>query len=232
MAAPAPARLCHPCLTARAGHHRRWATDGGVMPVSASPQCLFGIPSIDAGATRTADVQCGPALDVTSPRGRGRRLAALARGGPALPDSPPPLARRRLTTAAWRLNSQIRGVRQRPDRHPTGRADDRHRRDGAGQRGRVGVHRPGQRVVRLRPGTVTSRDVDRLERAVALYAGPARARGRRRWVLGERARVENLYLVALSHPCATTARSATSSVARCGELRSRSSRCARTSTGR
>ena len=190
------------------------------MPVSGISLCLFGIPSIEVGGDPHPLTSSAARLSTYLALGpRAGRLRSLA-AAQLYPDSPPPLARRRLNTAAWRLNNEIRAsygndLIVTPQGAQT---------IGIDEAAPVSVDVWAftdlvSGVVRLRPGAITLVDVDRLERAVALYGGRLAPAVDDEWVLGERARVENLYLVALSHLVRHYGTLGdVASVARCGEL--------------
>ncbi len=190
------------------------------MPVSGISLCLFGIPSIGVGGEPHPLTSSAARLSTYLALGpRSGRLRSLA-AAQLYPDSPPPLARRRLNTAAWRLNSEIRATYGNdlivtPQGAQTIGIDE----DAPVSVDVWAFTDLVSGVVRLHPDAVTLADVDRLERAVALYGGRLAPAVDDEWVLGERARVENLYLVALSHLVRHYGTIGdVASVARCGEL--------------
>ncbi|MFC7500932.1 BTAD domain-containing putative transcriptional regulator [Nocardioides sp. GCM10030258] len=173
---------------------------GTAMPGSGIILCLFGVPSIDLGGNAhplTSSAARLSAYLALGPRsGRIRSVAAAH----LYPDSPPPLARRRLNTAAWRLNNETRAAYGddlivTPHGSQTIGIDDAARItvDVWAFSDLVGD------VVRLSPHAITVAEVERLEQAVDLYRGRLAPTVEDEWVLGARARVENLYLIALSH---------------------------------
>lgn len=192
---------------------------GSAMSGSGILLCLFGVPSIalggDAHPLTSGAARLSTYLALGPRSGRIRSVAAAE----LYPDSPPSSARRRLNTAAWRLNNDIRAVYGEDlvvGRH-------RSRTIGIDEKARVTVDVWAfsdlvSDVVRLPPQSITVADVQRLEQAVNLYRGRLAPTVEDEWVLGERARIENLYLVALSHLVRYYGTVGdVESIARCGE---------------
>lgn len=180
---------------------------------------LFGIPSIDVGddvhplTSSAARLSTYLALGPRSGRIRSVVAAQL------YPDSPPPQARRRLNTAAWRLNNEIRSVYG----DDLVVAPNGAQTIGFDEAARIAVDvwvfsDLVSTVVRVPPHATTLVEVGRLERAVHLYRGRLAPSVEDEWVLGDRARIENLYLVALSYLVRYYGTVAdVAGIARCGE---------------
>lgn len=181
--------------------------------------CLFGLPSIDLGddahPLTSSSARLATYLALGPRSGRIRSIAAAQ----LYPDSPPPSARRRLNTAAWRLNNDIRAV----DGTDLIVAPHGSHTIGIAERAEITVDVWAfsdlvSSVVRVPPHAMTLADVDRLEQAVLLYRGRLAPTVEDEWVLSERTRVENLFLAALSclvRHYGTVAD--VESIARCGE---------------
>lgn len=189
------------------------------MPGSGIILCLFGVPSIEVGGDAhpltSSAARLATYLALGPRSGRIRSVAAAQ----LYPDSPPSSARRRLNTAAWRLNNDIRAAY----------GDDLVVAPHGSQT--IGIDEKAQvtvdvwafsdlvsDVVRAPPHAITLSGVERLEQAVLLYRGRLAPTVEDEWVLGERARVEHLYLVALGQLVRHYGTVAdVEAVARCGE---------------
>lgn len=160
---------------------------------------LLGAPTLIAGnepvaLSPGATMLCAY-LALAPTEGRSRSAAAAQ----LFTDCPETAARRRLSTAVWRLKNEVRA-----------------------STGVDIVAAPGTRilalngsaevavdawlfaelvstVVRGRPDEMSAEDVTRLETAVALHRGRLVEPCHDEWVLAERFRIENLYLTALDY---------------------------------
>lgn len=159
---------------------------------------LLGGPELVAqgvtvGLSPSAAMTCAY-LALAPPEGRPRTVAAAH----LFSDCTTPMARRRLNTALWRLRSELR---PHVGLDPVA-TTDRH----VALRPEVGITvdtslfeelvRP---VLRAGPTTMNADAAARLERAVVLHRGPLLETCQDEWVLGERYRLDNLYLTALDH---------------------------------
>lgn len=206
-------------VPARRRHHRR-TTAGVGMQGSGISLRLLGEPSIEIDR-QLRPLAPGSARLVTylvlGPRGRRQRSIAAAE---LYPDSPTSLARRRLNTAAWRLNKEMR-VACRGDLVVTAPGGDtigvnpglRIRVDAWDFSDAVGVvlHRP--------PDSTPPAEIGRMEQALALYRGQLALAVDEPWVISERSRLQNLYLIALNYLIRHYGAIADlDAISRCGEL--------------
>lgn len=159
---------------------------------------LFGIPALSS-TTGPVAISPGAALVAAylalgPAEGRSREAAATQ----LFADSPVGLGRRRLSTAVWRLRTEVRAV--------TGYDLLTTSTDRLAISPRVQVTidavefenlvRP---VLAARAESLDDAAVARLERAVSLHRGLLVESCRDEWVLAERTRLENLYLTALDY---------------------------------
>ena len=151
--------------------------------------CTAGPVAISPGAAMVAAyLALGPA------EGRNREVAATQ----LFADSPVGVGRRRLSTAVWRLRTEVRAVTgydlveagtERLTLSPqVGLAIDSVEFEA--------LVRP---VLDTRAESLDDDTVARLERAVSLHRGLLLESCHDEWVLGDRTRLENLYLTALDY---------------------------------
>ena len=151
--------------------------------------CTAGPVAISPGAAMVAAyLALGPA------EGRNREVAATQ----LFADSPVGVGRRRLSTAVWRLRTEVRAVTgydlveagtERLTLSPqVGLAIDSVEFEA--------LVRP---VLDTRAESLDDDAVARLERAVSLHRGLLLESCHDEWVLGDRTRLENLYLTALDY---------------------------------
>lgn len=160
---------------------------------------LLGSPTLLSGdgpvrLSPSATILCAY-LALAPSQGQPRSVAATH----LFADCPDAVARRRLNTALWRLQTEVRtstGV------EIVGRPDDR----SVSLRRSVGLTVDAIKfeellgpVLPLSPARLADGDVARLEGAVALHRGRLVEPCDADWVMSERHRIETLYLSALDH---------------------------------
>ncbi len=158
---------------------------------------LLGTPRL-TGAGRPVPLSRGTStllayLALSPAGGRPRDVAAAQ----LFPNCSEHIARRRLSTALWRLRTEGRDA-MGIDLVPTGDADRVQLSPGVGLAVDVSdFERLLGVALSAPPDALSPADVHRLERAVDLHRGPLVESCCDDWVLAERTRLEHLYLTAL-----------------------------------
>jgi DNA-binding SARP family transcriptional activator len=160
---------------------------------------LMGSPRLRCAAEPIA-LSPGPSLlcaylALSPGEGRRREVAAAQ----LFADSPEPLARRRLSTALWRLSTEVRsavGIDLVARTH-----DDRVRLSPSVEMSldTTAFEALVLPALGVRPECLTAELAASLRRAVALHGGELVEQCRDDWVLVERSRIEALYLTALDY---------------------------------